>query len=234
MNIGFKIIDGKVIVRNEHYREKEREFTNNIKDILECENDIEVIEELIDKEQSYIETSKRNLKTLGLSKLLCSVLWGMTAILNTLTGNFVLAIMNALCCAIWGLNTHVAVKPEKIKIKNSENVIAVLQEQLKERKENLKELNKNKENDALYIEEENELSTSEVIDKLKKKLEIVETYRVMRKFYIELLKDGLLDSYFNLGHDEEEIAFIKALIRLDLGDERFNKLENNKAKQKTL
>lgn len=63
MNKDFKIVGNNVIVFTDDKGRVTREITNNVEDILICENNIEEMEENLENEKNKIVFSKKKLKS---------------------------------------------------------------------------------------------------------------------------------------------------------------------------
>lgn len=236
MNIEYEIIDGKIIVKDELNRKTEREITNNIKDILICENDIEKIENLIDKETLILKSSEKKLKQIGPLNLSAGILYLFSSILNFISNNITSGILTLLCSLTWTSHAYFLIfRHEGKSIKISKKKIILLKEQLNEKRKTLEELNNNKENNSLYVPTKvQNISNSDDICMLRKKLFIISDYQSNKRKYIKAFNKGILDKQITLHINENDIEFIKELIKNDLSNE--NKIidNNQNNKEKTL
>lgn len=231
MNRDFEIVDNKVIVRTDHRNTVTREVTNNIEEILICENNIEEMEEKLQYDLDKIKRSKKKMKS-GWSNLGLSALWFFTFVLNSISGNWFAASCNILCSICWfSMGYFGNIKSELKFIKASKGVIKELEYNLKIEKEKLNELNKNKTNDLMYVETSKKtISKSEQIRNLKRKLDAIYSYEIHKTKLIRYYQKGILrEKMINLFYfDDEDYCLIEELIKNDLANVEEKKMGNQK------
>lgn len=232
MNKSFEIIDGKIIVINEHSRITERECVNNIEDRLITENNIEEIENLINKKKSQIDFDKKAMRTGHINIFNC-LLWMTLCILNLLANNTFSAVCNMICAGCWGTSAALTIVPKTKMIKQNKAKIVFLEKSLLEEIDKLNELQKNNSNNAkCIVATKKKLSTSTKITILKNRLNDIELYRNHKHKIIKLYKKGLLEEKLFEGcASRDTINFIMELAKNDVNAENITR--NNKTKKKT-
>lgn len=168
MNTEYKTNGNELIIIDQIGRKTKRPLTNNFKEILMTENTIEEIEKLINKEKIDQANYKKKIKMAILLKASVSFLWFFNFILSICNGKFPLICLHFILSGIWGIQAYSEIRPSSKLLKISKNSVEILEEQLKEEKNKLINLEKNKENNLSF---RNELSgsvpTSEKIENLK-------------------------------------------------------------------
>jgi len=230
MNKKLEFKDGKVIVTNEFGDKTERQLSYNIEQILTIENNIEEIEELIEKENKAITKSKKNMKSANTYMFLC-FLWATTSILNAISGNIFSTILNIICSGCWGINAYTFnIKPNIKIIKTSESSISLLEKELDLQKEKLNNLQKEKNNNYNYVDtSKKNFTTSDKILELRNKLLIIEDYQHNKVKYMKLYKAGIIKGV-TVWYNNNNLTFLEELIKNDLD----NTKSKTKEKQKTL
>lgn len=227
MNSSYKVIDNKVFVYDEFYDETEREFTNNIEEILITENNIEEIEDIIHY-QIYIN----NLNT---PQLIMSSFLGLgtaqfiTGVFRLLTDGISSSLFHFLMSTTFcSLSYPIGIKPYLKEKRNLKLKKYILEDALAKEKEKLNKLNEDKTNDLEIVTEiPNIIFTSKEISILKERLNDIKLYMNNRHKFIKLYKKGELSKlFYECSVNSYTIDFIKELIELDLGIE--TKKENNK------
>ena len=233
MNKEFKTIEDKLVVTNEYGFKTERNITNNFKEILITENNIEEIEDLLidEKNDEYYNIS--DIKRYGKYKFIIAGIWFIASILNLFIGNISIMCLDFSLVGMWTLNGFASINPYLKKLKGNKKSISTLEEHLTEEKRTLKELKKEEKNDLNFLNQiSGELSTSEKIRNLKHKLLIIKIYEQHKRKLIKLYKQGMLEnSYFNLFYGDD-FEIVKELIQNDLQKE--NTAKKEKQNQKTL
>lgn len=233
MNKSYEIINDKVIVYDESYYKSVREHTNNIEEVLICENNIEEMEE---KLQNYLDKNKQSKKKIRSkwSDLGLCILWFIPFALNSLMGNWWLSILQFFCSASWGCRYFININDERKFIKASKPIIKELEDNLKIEKEKLSELNKDKTNDLMYIEtSKKEIKRSEQIKILKRKLDVIYSFEIHKTKLIRHYKKGILREmmakYFYLNYyDDNDYVLLEELIKNELSKKVEKKIGNQK------
>lgn len=221
MHKELEFINGKVIVKNDNNKKEERNIIPNIKQILISENDIEEMENIIDYENNNITRYKKKIKNHTGFYLTTVSLWGVSVILNLMTCESIFTPIYLFLIAITQCLTGVSyVKAEKKYLKISKQKIDIIKEHLHKEKENLKQLNENTniKTNSIDMSKAN-LSTSEKIINLKRKLDIINDYLLHKNKYIKDYKNGSLNLtlyYYSV----DEINLIIELIKNDLNIEK--------------
>lgn len=231
MNKDFEIVDNKVIVRTDGRNTITREVTNNIEDILICENNIEEMEEKLENENNKIFFSKKKMKS-GWSYIGLASLWFVTFVLNTISSNYLASFFNFLCVVSYAsLGYFGNVKSELKFIKASKSVIKELEDNLIKEKEKLTELNKDKTNDLMYITpDKKKIDRSEEIINLKRKLDVIYSFEIHKAKLIRYYKKGNLreKTRYYLCFYDEDYCLIEELIKNELNKEEEKKIGNQK------
>jgi hypothetical protein len=231
MNRDFEIVDNKVIVRTDNRNTVTREVTNNIEDILICENNIE---EMDNKLQYYLDKTKHSKKKLksGWSNLGLSALWFFTFVLNSISGNWFAASCNILCSICWfSMGYFETVRPELKCIKANKSVTKELEDNLKIEREKLKELNKDKTNDLMYIETDKKaINISDQIRNLKRKLDVIYSFEIHKTKLIRYYKKGVLKekALTKFWFNDEDYCLLEELIKNELANTEEKKIGNQK------
>lgn len=230
MHKEYEIIGNKVIINNGLDYKEERKTVDNIEEILITENNIEEIENLVNKEKKKIKTSKKKIKEKTTLPLIVSSLHFINLILYSIQKKLLLAIGQILCSFIWLYNSLFTIIPEKKLIKESKKVISILEEEKNKEKEKLKELEKNQDNNFMSIAPITKtISTSEQIRDLKNKLHIIRYYESNKRKLIKYYKKGILQNTF--GYWDDEIKFIEELIKNDLNNKNEEKIKQKIKKE---
>jgi len=236
MNIDYEIINNKVIVHTDgRYGFRfTREVTNNIEDILICENNIEEMEE---KLQYYLDKTKQSKKKIksSWSDFGLSALWLTCFILNSIFGNWFPAGCNILCSVLWFSTGYFEKTRRELKfIKANKPVIKELEDNLQIEKQKLNELNKDKTNDLMYIETNKKtIDRSEQIRNLKRKLDVIYSFEIHKSKLIRYYKRGILKEmmakYFYLNYyDDNDYALLEELIKNELSKKEEKKITKEK------
>lgn len=229
MNESYKILDNKVFVYDEAYNESVRELTNNIKDILITENNIDEIEELMDyeiytKDLSMTRLTMSSFLGLGSSNIIVGAYRSITDGISSSLFNI---LVGAVFCT---LSYQIGIKPFIEDRKNLKFKKFILEDLLSKEKEKLNELNKDKSNNLTPQTDIQEvIFTSEEIKNLKDRLDDINLYISNRKKLIKFYKKGnLYNLFYEYSINAYTIDFIKELIEFDLGIK--TKIETNTPK----
>ena len=233
-----------IIVETDNGLEK-RKNTSNISKILEVENNIEEIQKLKSRNNNDEILNYKNIldyntkqffkKFFGITLPLILFIAIITSIVSNI--NIALLILPMLLCGdgiLVLLCTPFNIHKSHKDINNiSKCTDKLLSEQLQKQKEKLKKLsNESKEvsqNNLDISNETKKINRTELIDNLKRKLELIKDYQLNKKKYIEYSKDHFISIKLkDKGYSESDINFIQTLIKEDL------KLEKENKKQKTL
>lgn len=214
---------------------KKRKRTNNIIEILKIENNIEEIENLEydfykKSIQDYIITKYvKNITKVGLSITIIISLIGLainpfSALYSLLTG-FLLTFSGQIVGVFVGSK-----KATKIKNKVIEKENNLLNKTINSEKEKLKNLEEratiNKTYNIGIIGKVQKIERTTLIDDLKRKLELIVHYQLMKKDLIEYSKNHFISIKLrNMGYSESDVNFIEMLLEEDIKEEE---------KQKTL
>lgn len=235
MNKEFEIKGNKVFVKQTAGIKIERKISSNIKEILISENDIEVMLDMIEKEEKELKENKKNIRQKTLLHLPVGIMWGISATMHFFIGNIVTGSLFGLNCF---LQCGIALSylfPKTKYIKISKQKIDLIKKNRNEEKENLNNLINTKEENLNYItRSEKNLSTSEKIYKLKRKLEVIEYYNRYKREYIKYFKKGILEATIPYLFDKEEMNFLIELIKNDLDNKNLKVNNNEKSKQKII
>ena len=231
MNKEYKTNGNELIIIDQFGRKTKRPLTNNFKDILMTENTIEEIEKLINKEKIDQANYKKKIKMAILLKASVSVLWFLNFILSICNGKFPLICLHFILSGMWGIQAYAEIRPSSKLLQISKNSVEILEEQLKEEKNKLINLEKNKENNLNF---RNELSgsvpTSEKIKNLKTKLEVIYDYTNNKRSYIRAYKNNILKEKASYWYKDDDLLLLEELIKNDLE----KNTQTNKGKQKVL
>ena len=230
MNKDFKIVGNNVIVFTDNKGRITREITNNIEDILICENNIEEMEEKLQNNLDKIKRAKNKIKS-SWSDIGLGCLWLFNFILNSTLGNWFAACCHILCSICWFSKGYFTIKPELKFIKASNCVVKELEDNLNQEQEKLNELNKDKSNDLMYIAPSKKaIDKSAQIENLKRKLDVIYSYETHKTKLIKYYKKGILREkmihYFYF--DAEDYCLIEELIKNDLANTEEKKMGNQK------
>ena len=228
MNTEYISKEDKLIVTDEYGHKTERNITNNFKEILITENNIEEMENLLIDEKIDKNYNNSNIKLNSIHVLSLTTLWIIVSIFNFLAGNLVAGCVALFSSGIWTCG-FIAIIPNLKKLKVNKKTISILQESLTEEKNNLKELNEEKENSLAFLNQlSGTISTSEKIENLKTKLLIIQMYEQHKRKIIKLYKLGKLEnSYFRLFYGND-FKILEELIKNDLQNENQEKKEIQK------
>ena len=230
MNKSYEVIDSKVIVYDEYYDESVREYTNNIEEILITENNIEEINELIEKEKKHstndpIEISSPIYLGLSMAQLILSIL-------KITTNSIVSAIIHLFASTcFFSVGYFLGIKPKTKRNKIKKIKLNILEEKLDEEHEKLHEFNNTKSNDLMYVApSKKSIDTSEQIMNLKRKLAAISSYEMYKTKFIRHYKKGTLREmmlkYFYF--DDEDYYLIEELIKNDLSKKEEKDIGNQK------
>ncbi|MBQ9071592.1 MAG: hypothetical protein IJY25_00335 [Bacilli bacterium] len=226
MNKELKILNNSAIVVDENNKERELTLTHNLEDILVTENNIQYIKkelEKIDFECKHVTSNNKLIKfinAIGISAItiICSIL-GMNNIAALLVMPVLLA--TTVGCAAFVFNNNIKYK-DKLKLKESILKNSFIEESIK-----LKELKINSKKINNQEIKRKKINTSACLKNLKRKLELIEDYQLMKK---NLIKDYdynlLLQKLLNTGYSESDVEFIQILMEQDI--------KEKEEKQKTL
>ena len=220
MNTELELRKGKAIVKDEHGVKTERNLSNNIEQILITENNIEELEEIIDNSKRSIKLINEGVKVSYLEIGIGISLFILSAICYS-GGNFLLLPITLLCSSLWVAKGYfITFKPEQKKIKLKKIGLNIYENKLNEEKEKLKLLNKKEKQQNNSFEFNNEsrkiLKTSDLIESLREKQEIINDYLFKKELYIELYKKGTLKKELELIKKSYLFDFIELLIQNDL------------------
>lgn len=230
-----------VTVLNDNCLNK-RERTNNIIEILKTENNIEELEE-INKQKNYLNFVEvfDNILTQYINKLMSltlpisliiAVIISVLQILPFLAAILGIPVLSSMFTLF--ISAQLSTKKTNrifndIKLKQEK----LLNNELDKQKQNLKELNEKAISDKSYdvdiIGKVQKIEKTELIDNLKRKLELIKDYELKKKEYIEYSKDYFISPKLrDNGYSESDINFMQMLMKEDL------KLEKENKTQKTL
>lgn len=233
MNKSYEVINNEVIVYDEYYSESTREYTNNIEEILITENNIEEIDELIENEEDNkdrrdsFEIIIPSWLGFGTAQLISCIYRLFTNDIGSAISHFIASI-GFLSLAYFGGIKKLIKRKEIAKKK-----ISFLEEKRDEESEKLYELNKDKTNDVMFVDENlRELPTNRTVYfALKDRLRDINLYMVHKQKFIKLYKKGLLvNELYEACASHDTIDFIMELVKNDLSIE--NKSKKNKVKIK--
>ena len=101
MNTEYKSKEDKLIVTDEYGHKTERNITNNFKEILITENNIEEMENLLIDEKIDKNYNNSNIKLNSIHVLSLTTLWIIVSIFNFLAGNLVAGCVALFSSGIW-------------------------------------------------------------------------------------------------------------------------------------
>lgn len=239
MNKEYEIKDDKLVIINDKGVQTERNITNNFKEILLTENNIEEIENFnnyTNFNEIFNNISKQNLKNLVLITLPISVI--ISIILSCIQSipiyATILQIPTVVSAITFFISDRLSMKEAKDlfkKIKTKQE--SVIDDELTIQKEKLNELNKNlvvqKSNNKI---EKEKINKSELINNLKRKLKLIEEYEFKKEEFIEYSKNHFISIKLkNEGYSDSDINFIQMLIKEDLKLEKQNEEKTLKLKK---
>lgn len=229
MNKEFEIINNKVNIFTDDKGIIEKNSTNNIEKILITENNIEEIENDIKRILKKISLSDNKVLSYW-DSILGAVLCFGFGILSNVIGIWwisTILILGSVGYLGFAINEIKAYANTK---KTNKRILKELADNLEIQKNKLNELNKDKSND-LINQEKKSINTSEEIDILKRKLNIIRYYQINKSTLIKAYKKGNLNKITN-GYlfNEHDTYLLEELIKNDLNI----KEENIITKQKTL
>lgn len=233
MNNSYKIIDNKVFVYDDFYNETERDFTNNIENILITENNIEEINELIENEEynkythDPFETVMPAWLGFGTAQIISCIGKLITKDIGAAISHFIASI-SFISLAYFGGIRKIKKRKEIAKKK-----IDFLEEKRDEESEKLYELNKNKTNDTIFVDESiKELPIEhKTYFKLRERLTDINLYMQHKQKFIKLYKKGLLEGeLFEACASRDTINFIIELVKNDLNEDIKSKKDKLKIK----
>lgn len=222
---------------------KKVERVDNMTKILETENNIEEIENLkneVKENKEFILLKKvyPYLKDKVVKKfyyVLISVAIS-TLILTSIISNIYTAILAFVALLVpatigeylmFTINEHKAKKFYKDIYKSSDELLSNELENQNEKMKNLRKESKVlAKNDLGILGDTITINRTKLIDDLKRKLELIEDYQLMKKDLIEYSKDHFASIKLrNMGYSESDVNFIYTLMEQDIKQEE---------KQKTL
>lgn len=233
MNKEFEIKDNKVIVKQTAGIKIERKLSSHIKEVLISENDIEVMLDMIEKENKELKERKKSIRQKNLLYLPVGLMWGISSTIHFFMGNIVIGSLFGLNSIIQcGLNLSCLIPNTKY-IKISKEKIDFIKKKLNEEKENLNNLINNQEENLNYITRSGKnLSTSEKIDELKRFLYAIEDYQLNKKKYLTYYNKGNLNELFSYVPNDRKL--IEELIKNDLNNKKVKVNNAEKVKQKVI
>lgn len=239
MNKEYEIKDDKLVIINDKGVQTERNITNNFKEILLTENNIEEIENFnnyTNFNEIFNNISKQNLKNLVLITLPISVIIAiiLSCIQSIPIYATILQIPTVVSAITFFISDRLSMKEAKDlfkKIKTKQE--SVIDDELTIQKEKLNELNKNlvvqKSNNKI---EKEKINKSELINNLKRKLKLIEEYEFKKEEFIEYSKNHFISIKLkNEGYSDSDINFIQMLIKEDLKLEKQNEEKTLKLKK---
>lgn len=232
MNKAYEVIDNKVTVYDEYYIEITREYTNNIEEVLITENNIEEINELIENEE-YNKNKRGTIESVTPAWLGFGTSQIILSIYKFITNNIGGAIEHLFASICFFLAAYYGgIRHARKRKKLADKKIHFLEKKRDEESEKLYELNKDKTNDVMFVDENiKELSRSHKIGILKDRLKDIEFYMQHKQEIIKLYKKGLLENeLFEACANHDRINFIIELVKNDLNKEP--KSKKNKIKVK--
>ena len=231
MNVEYETQGNELIVIDQIGRKTKREITNNFKEILITENNIEEIKNLINAEEINQADYKKNIKRKGMLPLINFNLWLSAAILYLCSADIILGCTYVVISSFWGLSAYVNSNQYLKLLKASKKWTAILEEQLENEKSNLKELQNDKENNLNFQNEiSGEVPYSKKIVDLKTKLDMFNYYFDHKKACLKAYKNGYLKQKVQHLFDENDLLLLEELIINDL----YENTQVNKEKQKVL
>ena len=239
MNKEYEIKDDKLVIINDKGVQTERNITNNFKEILLTENNIEEIENFnnyTNFNEIFNNISKQYLKNLVLITLPISVIIAiiLSCIQSIPIYATILQIPTVVSAITFFISDRLSMKEAKDlfkKIKTKQE--SVIDDELTIQKEKLNELNKNlvvqKSNNKI---EKEKINKSELINNLKRKLKLIEEYEFKKEEFIEYSKNHFISIKLkNEGYSDSDINFIQMLIKEDLKLEKQNEEKTLKLKK---
>jgi len=212
MHKEFEVIGNEVIVSN-GWDNKVRACYNNIEEVLITENNIEEINNLINREKSYNKLDKSKLFP-GYMYLSCSGIQTLTGILHLIQSNNV-GILHLVCGTCFLFSGCSLTIPSRKDIKAAKQKEKLLEEELFKEELKLCKLNNNKSNDAMFIANGiKKISESDEIKDLRDKLQAIQCFNHYKHKYIRYYKKGILkEKLGNCFYNENEIAHIEELVK---------------------
>jgi len=227
MNKDFKIENNKTIIFTDNKGTVEREASNNIEEILVCENNIEEMERDIQYSLNHI-TLAHNKAWSNWSTIGAAVIWLAGFIFSSSMGLITFALiqlLGSIGIAAYGISS---IKRDFNSIKANKHIIKELKNNLQIEKEKLNELNKDKTNDLINSTQPiKRIHRSEEIHNLKRKLVIISYYEMHKTKLISEYKKGILREKIS---DNKEYHLLEELIKNDLNKNE----EKTSSKQKVL
>ena len=224
MNKEYEIKDDKLVIIDDKGVQTERNITNNFKEILLTENNIEEIENFnnyTNFNEIFNNISKQNLKNLVLITLPISVI--IAIILSCIQSIPIYATLLQIPTVVSAITFFVS---DRLSMKEAKELFkeiktkqeSIVDDELTTQKEKLNELNKNsiiqKSNNKI---EKEKINKSELINNLKRKLELIKEYQLNKDEYLEYSKDHFISIKLkNKGYSESDVEFIQMLIKEDL------------------
>lgn len=229
MNRAYEVRENQVIVYDD-WHESTREYTNNIEEVLITENNIEEINELIEDEldnkwkKSTLESVVPAWFGVATSQLILSI----PKFISNNIGGALGHVFSSIC--FFTFSFFAGIRPARKRKKVANKKISFLEEKRYEESEKLYDLNKDKTNDVMFVDENiKELARSHKIGILKDRLRDIEFYMQHKHKIIKLYKKGLLQNeLFEACASRDTINFIIELVKNDLGTE--SKSKRNKVK----
>ena len=229
MNTEYKSKEDKLIVTDEYGYKTQRNITNNFKEILITENNIEEIENFLIKNNDDKKNNIKEIKRDCPHWIIIASSWLISSILFFINGDYVLGCIYFGVSNIWLYNGLSGIMPNIKGLRANKKSTIILEKQLTEEKNNLKELKKEDKNDLNFLNQiSGTISTSEKIQDLKHKLIIIHLYEMHKTKLIRLYKRGKLEnSYFGLFYGDD-FKIVEELIKNDLQNKNTPKRENQK------
>lgn len=229
MNTAYEVRDNQVIVYDD-WHESIREYTNNIEEVLITENNIEEINDLIGEEldnkwkKSTLESVVPAWFGVATSQLILSI----PKFISNNIGGALGHVFSSIC--FFTFSFFAGIRPARKRKKLANKKISFLEEKRDEESEKLYELNKDKTNDLMFVDENiKELSSNHKISILKDRLRDIELYMHHKHKFIKLYKKGLLvNELYEDCASHDTIDFIIELVKNDLNTE--TKSKKNKVK----
>lgn len=207
---------------------------DNMIEILETENNIEEIENLKKKNDNEEIFNYKNILSSALKRFF-KKFFSITLPIIAIT-TIVISIVNNVYVALVTLPLLLSgdalllllsspfhmYKTDKIINKMSKRVNDLLDDELEKENQKIKELKKGSKilpsNDLGILGETIKINRTELIEKLKNKLEIISAYQLMKKDLMKFSKDYLLLSkkLEDMGYSESDVNFIYELMKQDI------------------
>lgn len=227
-----------------------RKKTNNIFKILETENNIEEIQSKIDDLKYGIVRAdfKKLLETFSLKYIkiflsmsipvailffiLAYACFNLSSAINTLPISAFILIPGCKCISF----IVATIKANKLYNIYSKRQLNLLSVELENQKQNLKELYEeaiiDKSYDVDKIGKIQKVKRTDLINNLKRKLELIEDYQFMKKELIKYSEDHFISTrLLDAGYSESDINFIHQLLEEDKKVETKNEIHKSLLKK---